>query len=188
MKRHILLTVVLIGAISTYASFHVHRVAPPAPTMSDAGEAGGQCRPNFTLKDLGGLPTSADTWDGQVVLINFWAAWCPPCRREIPAFSEVRELYHEDGFEVVGVAIDSLEAVERFLNDLDVHYPQLIGDQDAITLMHAFGNSGGGLPFSVLLDRGGTVRFTKSGELKKGALMEKVETLLAEKRVVTCRG
>lgn len=187
MRRHTLLTVILIGAISTYAGFHVHRATPPAPPMSKAGQAGSQCRPDFVLKDLAGVETPAGTWDNQVVLINFWAAWCPPCRREIPAFSEVRELYREDGFEVVGIAIDDLEDVERFLGGLDVRYPQLIGGQDAITLMHALGNPGGGLPFSVLLDRGGAVRFTKSGELKKDALMDQLATLLAEERIVPCQ-
>ena len=178
MKRHVVLTLFLIGAIAAFAGFYLKQVTSPAAMVS---ETTGQCRPDYALKDLAGSVVSGDTWDGQVVLLNFWAAWCPPCRREIPAFGEVRELYHEDGFEVVGIAIDDHESVEKFLGGMSgVNYPQLIGTYNATAVMREFGNTGGGLPFSVLLDRGGKVRFTKSGELKKITLIEKVETLLGE--------
>ncbi len=184
MKRHTLLTMLLIGAIAAYAGFYLKRITPTEPALSAAA---GTCRPDYSLKDLSGRAVSGDTWDGQIVLVNFWAAWCPPCRREIPAFSEVREWYHEDGFEVVGVAIDDQDSVEEFLRGVkNIRYPQLIGAHDATALMREFGNAGGGLPFSALLDRGGTVRFVKSGELKKDALMEKVEALLAEGSTAPC--
>ena len=173
-----MLTLFLIGAIAAYAGYHLRQTMPTSPALSGAV---GQCRPDYSLSDFSGRAVSGDTWNEQVVLINFWAAWCPPCRREIPAFAEVREFYHEDGFEVVGVAIDDQESVEKFLADMEnVRYPQLIGEQDAIGLMNELGNAGGGLPFSALIDRAGKVRFIKKGELKKTVLIEKVEQLLSE--------
>ena len=185
MKRHVLLAVFLVGVIAAYAGFYLGQLPPVRPALS---EMAGQCRPDYSLNDLSGRVVSGDTWNGQVVLVNFWAAWCPPCRREIPAFSEVREWYHEDGFEVVGIAIDDRDSVERFLKGIgNIRYPQLIGTYDATAVMREFGNTGGGLPFSALLDRGGTVRFVKSGELKKEVLMEKVEQLLAEGPAEPCR-
>lgn len=180
--KRTLLTLFLVGAIAVYAGYHLRQTMPASSNVT------GQCRPDYALSDLSGRTVSGDTWDGQVVLVNFWAAWCPPCRREIPAFAEVREFYHEEGFEVVGVAIDDQEDIEDFLAGMqNVRYPQLIGDQDAIGLMSEFGNASGGLPFSVLLDRAGRVRFVKKGELKKTVLIEQVEALLGEESAEPCR-
>ncbi len=185
MKSQLLLATLLIGAIAIYAGFYLKRtMLSPETTFS---EATNQCRPDYSLRDLSGKTVPGSTWDGEIVLLNFWAAWCPPCRREIPAFSEVREFYHEDGFEVVGIAIDDPDDVKKFLAEMKtIRYPQLIGTDDATQLMHDLGNRGGGLPYSVLVDRGGTVRFAKSGELEKNALIEKVETLLGETNPSPC--
>ena len=184
MKNQLLLSILLIGAVAAYAGFYLKRTMPPASGLI---ETAGRCLPDYSLNNLSGQMVNGSEWDGKVVLLNFWAAWCPPCRREIPAFSEVREFYHENGFEVVGVAIDDLDSVKKFLADMKiVEYPQLIGTEDATQLMYELGNTAGGLPFSVLVDRGGTVRFTKSGELKKNALIEKVEALLDEPSPAPC--
>ncbi len=184
MKRHVLLTIFLTGAIAAYAGFYLKQTMSGATTMNAAA---GQCRPDYSLNDLSGRRVSGSTWDGRIVLVNFWAAWCPPCRREIPAFAEVREFYHEDGFEVVGIAIDDQNSVENFLAGMEnVRYPQLIGTQNATAVMAEFGNRGG-LPFSALIDRGGAVRFVKRGELQKTVLIEKVEEMLAEAPAGQCR-
>ena len=185
MKHHTILTLLLVGAIAAFAGFSLKQNLPPAQTTNPVV---GQCRPDYALRDLLGHPVSGDNWDGKVVLLNFWAAWCPPCRREIPAFSEVREFYRDDGFEVVGIAIDDLDSVKTFLSGMKtVRYAQLIGDYDATALMRDLGNQGGGLPYSVLLDRNGTVRFAKSGELKKTMLINQLEPLLNEEASAPCR-
>lgn len=184
MKHQLLLAMLLIGAVAAYTGFYLKHTMTSQAAFA---ESTGQCRPNYELRDLSGEKVSGETWDGKVVLLNFWAAWCPPCRREIPAFSEVREFYHEDGFEVIGIAIDDLDSVRQFLADTgSVRYPQLIGEEDATLLMRELGNKSGGLPFSVLLDRSGAVRFTKSGELKKTALIDKLRQLLDEPAATPC--
>ena len=138
-------------------------------------------RPDFTINDLSGQPVSPARWDGQVVLYNFWAAWCPPCRREIPVFNEVREFYQDDGFEVVGIAIDEQAAVEKFLSGLgDIDYPQLISVDDGMQVLAEYGNASGGLPYSVLVDRQKRIRYVKQGELEKGELIAQLEALLSE--------
>ena len=171
--------VLVVGA----ASYYEHQLqraggsGPAAP--GGAGET--LTRPAFQLDDLEGRMVPASTWDGQIVLYNFWAAWCPPCRREIPGFNEVREFYRDEGFEVVGIAIDEKEPVTRFLAKLgDIAYPQLIGVTEGSKVMSAFGNAAGGLPYSVLVDRGGVVRYTKRGELTKGELIKQLDQLLGE--------
>lgn len=177
-RRTGLLTAALVLVASGGAYYeHVTCAArdEPAPT------ADARLRPDFMIPDLEGRPTGPGQWDGKVVLYNFWAAWCPPCRREIPVFNEVREFYREDGFEVVGVAIDDREAVVKFLDGLgDVAYPQLIGVAEGTQAMSDFGNAGGGLPYSALVDAQKRVRYVKRGELKKGDLIRELEKLLAE--------
>lgn len=135
-------------------------------------------RPDFSLPNLQGERISIGRWDGDVVLVNFWATWCPPCRKEIPAFIEVLERYQDRGFQIVGVAIDDPESVKAFVDDLGARYPQLIGEMDAIEVSRQYGNRHGTLPFSVLIDREGMIRFLKPGELHRDVLEDQLKRLL----------
>lgn len=177
-KRFIILTLALVTAMGAftgyYVKYHLHGAsAPSQSTLVDTK------RPDFTLFDYDGNQIPISTWDGDVVLINFWASWCPPCRREIPGFNEVRNLYHEDGFEVVGIAIEDKEKAAKFLQSMpDVRYPQLVGYNDAIAVAKLFGNHSGGLPYSVIIDGDGVIRFVKAGELSKEELIDQIDSLL----------
>ena len=194
-RRTGMLTVAVVLAAGVGA-YYEHRASLPAdglPAHVDVShpraaqtmgtEDGARMRPDFVVNDLDGNPQRPEQWDGQIVLYNFWAAWCPPCRREIPVFNEVRDFYHPEGFEVVGIAIDERDAVVKFLGDLGgVDYPQLIGVAEGTQAMGDFGNASGGLPYSVLVDAKGRVRYVKQGELEKDDLIREVEKLLAEAR------
>jgi peroxiredoxin len=138
----------------------------------------GSTRPGFVLPDLAGEPQDLSQWDGQVVLVNFWATWCPPCRKEMPAFMELREQYNAAGFEIVGVAIDDREMVRDFVEELGVNYPIVHGSSDAAEVSKQYGNRLGALPYSVLVDREGTIRFIKPGELHKEELEAELTKLL----------
>ncbi len=141
----------------------------------DAGEStsrfdlveGDVRRPDFTLTDMEGQPRSMDEWDGKVVLVDFWASWCIPCRHEMPLFNELREKYGEQGFEVLGVAADEVEKVEEFLAEVQVDFPIVYGEMfDVMDLSAEYGNSFGGLPFSTFVGRDGTMRYVqKPGEM-----------------------
>ncbi len=147
-------------------------------TVVDSVDPVGNARPEFTLPDLENKPVSISRWDGKVILLNFWATWCPPCREEIPAFMEVSKRYANRGFEIVGVAVDDREAVLKLTQQLGVDYPQLIGDQNAVEIAERYGNRYGALPFSVLIDRQGIIRFSKPGEFPREQLEAKLESLL----------
>ena len=177
--KFVIMTALLAAAIGAFSAYYVKQHSMPQAPAPDAPPVGTK-RPDFKLRALGdGTPTSSSAWDGQIVLYNFWAAWCPPCRREIPDLSEVREFYRDDGFEVVGIALDDEDKIKDFLAQMPhVRYPQLIGYNDAMALSRALGNRSGGLPYSVLVDRGGIIRFVKAGELKKAELIERLEALL----------
>ncbi len=124
-------------------------------------------RPDFTLSDPQGQSRTMDEWDGKVVLVDFWASWCVPCRHEMPLFNELRAKYGDQGFEVIGVAADELEKVEKFLAEVPVDFPIVYGEMFGVMDLSAeFGNSFGGLPFSTFVDRDGTMRYVqKPGEM-----------------------
>jgi len=122
-------------------------------------------RPDFTLMDLENKPRSISEWDGKVILINFWATWCPPCVREVPTLDKLNTDFKDKGFVVIGIAIDSLDAVQDFVDPLDLQYPLLLAEQQGIELSQAYGNRLGILPFSVVIDRQGKMVIQQPGEV-----------------------
>jgi thiol-disulfide isomerase/thioredoxin len=135
-------------------------------------------RPAFVLQDLDGKTRHAGEWDGQVLLVNFWASWCPPCRAEMPGFIRVRERLHARGFEVLGIALDEADPARRFAQSIAVNYPILLGGDAGLSLAIGFGNTSGGLPYSALVDRTGRIARTKTGELSEDEAETAVSALL----------
>ena len=125
----------------------------------------GKPRPDFSLPDLEGTLRSASEWDGKIRLVNFWATWCPPCVREMPAFIEMQEQYKDKDFVVIGIALDSKDRVDDFINNLlDINYPILNGEA-ATELTTLYGNRLGVLPFSVFIGKDNKIISTHNGEI-----------------------
>lgn len=124
-------------------------------------------RPDFTLNDLSGAPRSVSEWDGKVLVVNFWATWCPPCREEIPHFVALQNELGGQGVQFLGVAIDEPAEVRAFVREHGVNYPTLVGAEDAMAVSQRFGNDLGALPYTVIVDRTGRVAFTHRGALPK---------------------
>ena len=133
---------------------------------------------NFQLVDTFGKIQDFQQWQGNVIVLNFWATWCPPCLRETPMFVELQEKYQNKGLQFVGVAIDSLEPVKDFMDTYGINYPILIGAEDAIEIAKSYGNSIGSLPYSVVIDRSGKIVFAKTGEFKAEKLEPLIKSLL----------
>ncbi len=144
----------------------------------DQAQVVGNKRPDFTLTDLDGDERAMGEWSGRVVLINFWATWCPPCRKEMPALDAVDEALGERGLRVVGVALDEAEAVRSFADERGIDYPLLIGGREAYPLLRAYGNARGTLPYTVIVDRSGTIRATHRGALTRSQARELVAPYL----------
>lgn len=134
----------------------------------------GMPRIDFSLKDTEGKTRQLAEWDGKVVMINFWATWCPPCRREIPAFIELQDKYRDKGFAIVGVALDTPQAAMDFVDPMGINYPILVGEEEGIALTQQYGNHLGVLPYSVIVDRKGVITQTLLHELS----YEEVEKLI----------
>ncbi len=126
--------------------------------------------------DLAGEPRRIAEWRGKVVAVNFWATWCAPCVEEIPLFMDQRKNYASQGFEIVGIAVDNAAKVAEFSRKMFISYPILIADGSGLELVRRLGNTAGGLPYSVVLNREG-----RPGRSKLGAFTRpELETLLAE--------
>jgi len=133
---------------------------------------------NFELPDLEGVPHQFDEWANKVRVLNFWATWCPPCRKETPMFIELQEQYGTQGLQFVGVAIDESEKVKDFVDTFGVNYPTLIGAEDAIAVAKQYGNRFGALPYTVIINRQGTIVHAQSGEMTRQKTESVIKSLL----------
>jgi len=102
--------------------------------------------PAFQYPDLDGALRSSAAWREQILVLNFWATWCPPCRKETPLFVELQEQYQADQVQFVGIAVDDPEQVRTFADTYGVNYPILLGDLTAMTLARQLGNRLEALP------------------------------------------
>jgi thiol-disulfide isomerase/thioredoxin len=154
------------------------RVAPQLQAAIGWSSAGA-AEPAVTLQMLDGSSVPLEGLKGRVVLVNFWATWCPPCRAEMPGIEKVYEAKRGDGFLVVGVSLDQTPPAEvaAFLKNHAITYPVAMGDAASIA---GFGGVSS-LPTSFLIDRKGRVRYTVQGMFAGVTLRAAVDRLLAER-------
>ncbi|MBI3774064.1 MAG: TlpA family protein disulfide reductase [Gammaproteobacteria bacterium] len=139
----------------------------------------GQRRPAFDLPDVHGKAVSMARWDGRVIVLNFWATWCTPCRKEIPLLNALQTRYMKRGVQIVGLAVDNTEAVTQFMRSVPIRYPVLIGDQAGIEIIEAYGDHAGALPYTVFINRAGIIASMASGALTEEFARSSIERLLA---------
>jgi thiol-disulfide isomerase/thioredoxin len=149
---------VTTGPIETHA-------AAPQPAAEENGLP--ETLPDFTLGDLAGKPTSIRSWPGKSMVVNFWATWCGPCRREIPLLRELQKQHGAEGFQIVGVAVDIREDVIKYAQEIGIDYPILIGEQDGLDAVNKFGQGSIGFPFTVFTDNQGRIVLFHLGEIHK---------------------
>ncbi len=173
-----------VVVFSMFAGFQTSQyLSPQAPSNQqqvgfDHETIIGQQRPDFTLADLIGKQRSIEEWDGKILIINFWATWCPPCREEIPEFIHLQEEYAEKGVQFLGVALQTAEEVQPFYDEHGMNYPSLVGQQDVVKVAKAYGNVAGALPYSVIISPSGKIEFTKRGPLDTETARKVIDSLL----------
>lgn len=177
----LMLAVAVLAAAGGY--FAAKKFAPEQPGRQEATTAGfqellGQKRPDFSHLDSAGEPVSAADHDGKVLLLNFWASWCVPCVEEMPMLSRLQEAYSAQGLRVLGIALDDPERATAFAKEMALSYPVLVGGADVVVTGRRYGNSSGMLPFSVLIDREGVIRWTHLGLLESEKLEQQIQTIL----------
>jgi thiol-disulfide isomerase/thioredoxin len=138
----------------------------PAPASSPARDPVPQQLPEFSLPDLGGTPHRLSDWSGRTLVINFWATWCEPCRREIPLLEALQRENSGKKIEIVGIAVDHPDSVGKMVKDLKIGYPVLVGEKGGLAAVSAFGMDTV-LPFTVFADPQGRIVTLKVGELHR---------------------
>jgi thiol-disulfide isomerase/thioredoxin len=168
--------VVVAGLVAASALGAGALVAPLVLERSDS-KAGALARARFA--DLQGKTRALSEWQGKVVVVNFWATWCAPCLEEMPLLMSVRKAQAGRGVEIVGIAVDQAAKVSEFAAKLKIDYPILLADTGGLDLIRSLGNKSAGLPFTVFLDRAGSVARTKLGILKQPELDSVLAALTA---------
>jgi thiol-disulfide isomerase/thioredoxin len=121
--------------------------------------------PEFQLADRDGQLRSLQSWPDKALIVNFWATWCAPCRREIPLLQQLQRDHADEGFQVIGVAVDFRDKVLAYADEMQIEYPLLIGEQEGLDAAASFGIEAVGFPFTVFSDRQGRIVTAHLGEL-----------------------
>jgi len=121
----------------------------------------------FELIDLNNVMTSSSKWNGQYKLINFWATWCAPCRREIPLLNNTQKEYQDMSVQIIGIAVDVLDDVIAYSEETPFEYPVLVGEEEAIAIAENANIEFIGLPFTMLVDDQNEIIKTHLGEIKE---------------------
>jgi thiol-disulfide isomerase/thioredoxin len=147
---------------------------------SEESQQGAKAILEASLPDLQGDDQAVSQWLGKVMVVNFWATWCTPCREEIPEFIEAQNKYGDQGLIFVGIAIDQPDKVKMFSQEFGINYPVLIGSFNTWSLLEAAGNRMSALPYTVVLNRSGEIVDTYLGRVNLKKLEKLVEPLLKE--------
>ena len=137
----------------------------PAPAPAAPASQLVETLPQFQLADREGQMRSLQDWPDQALIVNFWATWCAPCRREIPLLQQLQRDHGPEGFQVIGIAVDFRDKVLAYADEMQIEYPLLIGEQEALDAAAAFGVEAVGFPFTVFSDRQGRIVTAHMGEL-----------------------
>lgn len=148
------------------AGFVAYRMLAPDRSLTEAAAELMRLR----LRDTSGKDQPLVQWREKVLIVNFWATWCEPCREEVPALVRTQAKHASNGVQIVGISVDSADKVRQFALEYGVKYPLLIGSMEVIDLTRGFGNKAGGLPYTVVLDRAGRVVTTRLGGISEAEL------------------
>lgn len=175
MKSTRILVIAIIGALIGGATgFGIKLLNRADDSLSSSSTEEGlqpvSRLPTFSYPDLNERVRHAEEWQDRILVLNFWAAWCPPCREEMPMFMELQKQYAQDNVRFVGIAIDDREPIQDFVNTHFIEYPILLGDLEAIKLSKRLGNLFEGLPFTVVVEPGGNIIFRHQGLLSREQL------------------
>ena len=131
---------------------------------------------NFT--DANGKLQALRQWQGKIVVVNFWATWCPPCREEMPELSRLQDQYRDRGVVVLGISTDDVAKIREFAKDVRVSYPLLAGDMAGMDLAASLGNDKGVLPYTIVIKADGTVAKTYFGRVDQSLLEQTLLPLI----------
>jgi peroxiredoxin len=178
MRRAVLIVVAVVLVIGIW------KVAHRGPSYAGKGGLGAapaaahSVAPNFSLKDLDGRQLDLSSYRGKVVLLDFWATWCAPCRTETPHFVEFQDKYDQQGLQVIGIAMDDgPKPVREFYKEFKMNYPVALGNEK---VAEAYGGVLG-LPITFLIGRDGRVAAKFVGAVEVSVVEQQINSLLQAK-------
>jgi len=125
-----------------------------------------------------GKPANSENWRGKVLVVNFWASWCPPCVEEMPALDRIAQEYASKNVLIVGIGIDSPSNIREFLQKTPVSYPIVLGGLEGSNLSKQMGNTQGALPYTVVINSKGKSIYTKLGKISEEELKKAINSAL----------
>ena len=178
MNKNIFAVLTLIATVAFGYFFYAGLEQETAPATSQvvAPAPAHNTRVDFTLPDLEGNEHQISEWDGKARLINFWATWCAPCRREIPLLKKTQTAHAENNLQVIGIAVEDLEPVIAYAEEAEFNYPVLIGQEDAMAAAEASGIDFIGLPFTMIVAPDGQLIKAHIGEIHEDQMALIIET------------
>jgi thiol-disulfide isomerase/thioredoxin len=144
-------------------------------------ESNQQSLPDFSMPDLDGKQRNIKEWQGKILIINFWATWCPPCMKEMPEFEAIQQEFADKGVQFIGIALDDAEPVKEFITKKKITYPILIGQDSGTKLAHDLGNVINTVPFTVIFDKKGQLIKRQMGTLDRDDILEIINPLIKGK-------
>jgi len=155
-----------VALLATFAGLFVANQNGSQSTSSDAAQdktlATKQLL-SLTLPDANAVNQNLGQFRGKLLVVNFWASWCSPCREEMPGFSRLQKKFSDKSVQFVGIAFDTADKIKEFSDQTPVSYPLLIGSSALLPITAALGNLAGGLPFTVLIAKDGSLLQTRLG-------------------------
>ncbi|MCK9607417.1 MAG: TlpA family protein disulfide reductase [Methylomonas sp.] len=168
------LMILIVAGIALAAGFLWHQQNRPAVAVETASPG-----LHFQFPDADGRLQAVSQWRGKILVINFWATWCPPCLKEIPEFIQWQQAYRAKNLQFVGIAIEDRDAVSVYLQGIAINYPILIAGDEGSVLAHQLGNIINAVPFTVIVDQQGRIVHRQPGELTKEQFLQVIEPLMA---------
>lgn len=144
------------------------------PSMFDLKKSG-TTAPEFSLPSIDNKTVKLSNYQGQLVLVNFWASWCPPCRLEIPDFIKLQKKYQEKEFTFIGIGVENKKDIKAYSDDMGINYPVTYDTAQAMEVARAYGNSVGALPYSILISRDQKILEIFPGLLTSSRLSKAIE-------------
>lgn len=175
LRRALLLTAIGGGAAAAGYALNAWRMGTLGSSSSQDAAAAILASPFLTLE---GQSQTLTRWRGQILIINYWATWCAPCREEIPMFVRLQQEYLAQGVQFVGIAIDQPDKVRDFAQTFKINYPLLMAGIEGVELSRRAGNKAGVLPYTLVLDRSGKIAASLVGNLPENRMRAAIEPLL----------
>jgi len=183
MQRSFLIFAMAFIMLMAGALFYAARIPVQAPDTSIpmvppvVDQTQQAVHPSFKLPDIEGNERDFSEWSGKHRLLNFWATWCAPCRREIPLLKAFQDEHGDDGFQIIGIAVDFPEDVARYAESAEFNYPILVGQEDAMAIAESSGVDFIGMPFTMIVASDGELLNSHMGEIHEADLEHIVRVL-----------